>query len=189
MAEPYAPVLLVRLQAIHVALEGAGFDHAVGGAIALAVHVEEPRFTADIDLNVIADPLHPEAMLDCLPEGITRHAAAVDQIRKDGQTRLIWPDPNTPVDLFLPQHLIYHRLVTDRAVPAAFLGEGIKVVSATDLMVFKMLFNRSKDWVDIESLLDAGAGDPVEAGRWISEFLGERDSRIDRLAALVADRS
>lgn len=188
MAEPYHPTLLVRLRAVNAALTAAGYEHAVGGAIALAVHVRDPRFTSDIDLNVIADALHPEPLLACMPDGVVVHDSAAEEIRSSGQTRLIWPDPMTPVDLFLPQHPIYHRLVTDRAESADFLGAGIKVISATDLMVFKMMFNRSKDWVDIETLLEAGAGDPTEAARWIADFLGEDDVRLSRLRELVADR-
>ena len=178
------PVLLVRLRAIHEALDGSGFDHAVGGAIALAVHVKEPRFTSDIDLNVMADPDHPEALLGCLPNGIVVHPGAAGEIRRDGQTRLLWPEPNTPVDLFLPQHPTYHRLVNDRAVPVDFLGHGIKVLSATDLMVFKAMFDRSKDWVDIETLLDNQAGNPDEAAAFLGEFLGEDNPRIARLLKL-----
>lgn len=187
MPERGTPLLLGRLQAVHRALDAAGFAHAVGGAIALAVHVREPRFTADIDLNVIADPDHPEPLLRCLPPEVIVPARAAEEIRRDGQTRVIWPDPDTPVDLFLPQHPTYHRLVTDRARAVDFLGEDIPVMDATDLMVFKVLFDRSKDWVDIESLLENRAGDVDEAVRWLTEFLGEDDSRLSRLRSLAPD--
>lgn len=186
--EPHTPVLLSRLRAIHAALDAAGFDHAVGGAIALAFHVQEPRFTADIDLNVMADPKFPEPLLACMPEGVEIHRRAAAEIQRDGQTRLMWRDPETPVDLFLPQHPTYHRLVNDRAVEATFLGDGIKVLNATDLLVFKMLFDRSKDWVDIESLLANRSGDPDEATSWVAHILqDDGDSRIERLRRLCAD--
>jgi len=186
MTEPHSPTIYTRLRAVHSALDAAGFEHAVGGAIALAVHVLEPRFTADIDLNVIADPEDPEPLLAALPPEITVHPLAARDLRATGQTRLIWPDPDTPVDLFLPQHPTFHRLVTDRAEEVDFLGEGIKVLSATDLMVFKMLFDRAKDWVDIEAMLQAGAGDPDEAAQWVSEFVGADDHRLARFARLRA---
>lgn len=94
------------------------------------------------------------------------------------------PHPDTALDLFLPQHPTYHRLVVERAVPVDFLGAGIKVITATDLVVFKALFNRSKDWVDIEALITESTPDIDEALRWLSEFLPEGDSRISRLRAL-----
>ncbi|WP_436701206.1 nucleotidyl transferase AbiEii/AbiGii toxin family protein [Nocardioides sp. BYT-33-1] len=180
------PLLLRRLRAVHEALRDAGFDHAVGGAIALAVHVLEPRFTADIDLNVMADPEQPDAMLACLPEEIRIPDDASRTIARDGQIRLIWPSPDTPVDLFLPQHPTYHALVTERAEPVDFLGADIKVMTATDLIVFKVLFDRSKDWVDIEALLENGAGDAAEAIGWLTEFLGP-DPRVARLSTLAEE--
>lgn len=186
--EPHTPVLLRRLVAIHEALAGAGFDHAVGGAIALAVHVREPRFTADIDLNVIADPARPDELLSVLPPDVEIHATAADEIRRDGQTRLLWRDPTTPLDLFFPQHPTYHRLVADRAELWEFPGASIKVMTATDLMVFKSLFDRSKDWVDIESLVECEAGDAAEAAEWIAEFVGTDDPRFQRLRRIGPPR-
>ena len=132
-----------RLVAVHEALARAGFDHALGGALALAVHVKEPRFTQHIDLNILADPAHPEPLLACLPDEIEIPASAAAAIRHDQQVRLIWPDPETPVDLFFPADPDFHRLVTDRAVAYRFSSADIPVMTATDLMVFKMLFNRT----------------------------------------------
>lgn len=175
------PVLLQRLRSVHETLTAGGFDHAVGGAIALAVHVQEPRFTADIDLNVMADASRPEAMLASLPADVEVPSEAASVIRRDGQIRLFWHEPETPLDLFLPQHPTYHALVTSRAEPVAFLGADIKVMQATDLMVFKALFDRSKDWVDIESLAENRAGDIEEAVHWIGEIVGSDDDRIQRL--------
>jgi hypothetical protein len=76
---------------------------------------------------------------------------------------------------------MYHRLVVERARPAVFLGAEIKVLTATDLMVFKMLFDRRKDWADIESLIRAGAGDPAEAADWVAQVVGPTDPRLAKL--------
>lgn len=176
------PLLLDRLVAIHLGLAAAGFPHAVGGAIALAVHVREPRFTADIDLNVIADPAHPEPLFAALPSAITVADSSARLVRATGQVRLWWPDPATPVDLFLPQHPTFHHQVQARSQPYDFLGHEIPVISATDLMVFKMLFDRTKDWPDIESMLAAGSGDPDEAARWVAQLLGANAPQLQRLA-------
>lgn len=178
------PLLLERLRSVHAALDAAGFDHAVGGAIALAVHTQDPRFTADIDLNVMADSTRPTRVLDALPAEIVRHRTAASEIRKDGQTRLHFPAPDTPLDLFLPQHETYHRLVQSRAVETNFLGAGIKVITATDLIVFKTMFSRSKDWVDIETLIAEGQGDLAESKRWLAEILGTDSAGVRRLSEL-----
>jgi hypothetical protein len=175
--------VLARLVAVHQSLDKAGLDHAVGGALALAHYVYPPRGTADIDLNLTADPSDPGRVLSALPKAIEIHPGAADQLRTDSQVRLWWRSAklDTPVDLFLPASPVYHRLVVERARPAVFFGAEIKVLTATDLMVFKMLFDRRKDWADIESLIRAGAGDPEEAADWVAQIVGSVDSRLAKL--------
>src|SRR5580765_4929672 len=105
----HIPVVLDRLLAIHAALDFAGLDHAVGGAIALAQHVHDPRGTSDIDLNITADPQRPEVVRDCLAKDIAIHGAAAERRRGAGQTRLFWyGEPTTPVALCLPQPGVFH---------------------------------------------------------------------------------
>jgi hypothetical protein len=187
MAERPAPILFERLRSVHNALNAAGIEHALGGALALGIHVRDPRFTSDIDLNITADPERPEDLFAVLPKDIQIHPSAAEEVRNDGQTRLWWTDPNTPLDLFLPVYGEFHNLVASRAEPADFLGDEIKVVSATDLMVFKALFGRSKDWVDIESLIRDSTADPIEAAGWVERISGDsmRAERVLRIVDLV----
>lgn len=175
--------VLERLIAVHLGFDRAGLDHAVGGALALSVHVYPPRGTADVDINVTADPDRPDTVLSALPPQVEVHDSAAAEIRSTGQVRLWWRSPSldTPVDLFLPQHPTYHQMVVERAEPADFLGTEIKVLTATDLMVFKMLFNRRRDWADIEGLIRCNAGDPDEAASWVAEFVGDDDPRLATL--------
>ncbi|WP_232677343.1 nucleotidyltransferase family protein [Nocardioides sp. R-C-SC26] len=191
MREPHTPALLRKLTAVHDALTQAGIPHAIGGGIALAFHTAQPRFTNDIDVNVAAPSATPEVVLGAMPEGVVIHAAAADELRESDQVRLVWPDrgqrpeAGTPVDLFLPAHPTYHRLVTDRAEPVEIGGSRLLVISATDLVVFKSLFDRPKDWVDIAEMLAFGKVDVEEARRWLTEFLGPEDSRCARLDAAI----
>lgn len=185
MAERPEPRLFERLKAIHHALDAAGYPHAVGGALALGFHTQDPRFTSDIDLNVVADAAHPEPLLDCLPEAIVIPPEAADAIRENGQVRLIWPDPDHPIDLFLPQHPTFHALVDERSEVWRLGDERLRVISATDLTIFKVLFNRPHDWADIASLVATGKVDVDEAQRWLEEFLGTSDSRLRRLADIA----
>lgn len=63
-----------------------------------------------------------------------------------------------------------------------FNGAVIPVISATDLTVFKSIFNRPQDWVDIGEMLKAGTVDPKEALRCV-EYLGggEAGDRLKRV--------
>jgi len=179
--------VLQRLIAVHQHLAAAGFDQAVGGALALSQHVSPPRGTADIDLNITADPAHPVRLLAALPREVEVHAGAAEQLQSSGQVRLWWRSPTlaTPVDLFLPQHPTFHHLVVERAEPTDFLGTDIKTITATDLMVFKMLCNRRKDWADLESMLRCDAGDTAEAAEWVASILGADDRRLAQLQEII----
>lgn len=169
---------------MHAALAEAGIGHGFGGAIALAYAVDEPRATVDIDLNITGDPEHPEPVLEALPAGVVWGEADASAIRHDGQVRLWWDD--TPVDLFFPQHEL-HATVAGRYRMVPFAGVTIPVLSPTDIVVFKALFNRTKDWADIEAVVDAGTADIREALHWVERIAGTAGPSYTRLRALAED--
>lgn len=170
--------ILDKVVAIHESLDTAGIEHAFGGALALAFHVEHPRATADIDVNISAPTNEAETVLAHLPDGVAHDVQDVARIRRDGQVRLWWG--RTPVDLFFPQHLL-HRVVAGRVVQMELGETAIPILSATDLTIFKALFNRGKDWVDIGTMLAFGGPDLDEAIAWVSEIVGADDERVARL--------
>ncbi|HXC45837.1 MAG TPA: hypothetical protein VNU24_04465 [Solirubrobacteraceae bacterium] len=53
------------------------------------------------------------------------------------------------------------------------------------LRKFKALFNRTKDWGDIEEILEAQAGDIPQAIAWLKDLLGPEDPAVERLAGLA----
>lgn len=182
-------IILRRLLAVHDALDDAGLPHAFGGAIALAFHVGEPRATSDIDVNITADPDDPEPTLRALPRPVRWSADDASAVQRDGQVRVWWrQDPfDTPLDLFLPQHPRLHELVVRRAERVALLGRTIPILTATDLMIFKVWYDRSKDWVDIEEMLRYAKADHREAAAWITELLGPDDHRLGSLRRRVEE--
>lgn len=183
-------IVLERTVQVHAALEQAGVPHAVGGALALAYHVAEARATRDIDLNVAADPDQPQALFALLPAEVPWTERDVRAVRDTGQVRLLWPHPDgqppIPLDLFFPQDE-FHRQLNQRAVVVSMLDQAVPVVSATDLMVLKMLYDRRKDWADIEELLRHGRPDVEEARGWLTRIVGPHDVRESRLDQLLAE--
>lgn len=185
-------IVLERTLEVHAALERAGIQHALGGALALAYHVAEARATRDIDLNVAADPNDPRALFELLPAGVPWNERDVSTVRDTGQVRLLWPHPDgqppIPLDLFFPQSE-FHRQLNQRAIVVAMLDQTIPIVSATDLMVLKMLFDRRKDWADIEELVRHGTPNVEEARDWLIRIVGPqnvRESRLDQLLSELA---
>lgn len=183
-------LVLERAVLVHRSLEAAGIPHALGGALALAYHVQEPRGTNDIDLNVTIDPEEPRPLFQALPEGLPWTEEDLETVRRIGQVRLYWPHPDgpptqpNPVDLFLPQD-DFHAVVASRTELVPMLDTMVPIISATDLTIFKALFSRAKDWADIEELLAFGGVDVDEVTRWLESLLGDDDPRLPRLAAAM----
>jgi hypothetical protein len=173
-----------KLLAVHRALDAGAIRHAFGGAIALAYAVPNARATVDLDLNIAVPIDRAQTVLDALPPAVQAPAEAAGIIGREGQIRLRW-GPN-PIDLFFPQHT-FHAVVDARAVPVGFRGDTIRVITATDLTVFKALFDRPKDWVDITEMLRAGAVDREEALRWVAEIVGADADVYLRLQSMIND--
>ncbi len=175
-------LLLERAVELSRVLTAARIPHALGGALALAFHVEDPRATSDIDVNITADAGHPEIVFDVLPDGVAWTEEDVQRVVRDGQVRLFWGTGSTryPLDLFFPQHAL-HELVASRAERVPMLDAEVPILSATDLCIFKALFDRRKDWGDIVALLEYGEVDVSEVRDWLTRIVGPEDDRFGKL--------
>jgi hypothetical protein len=169
------------LFAVHDALERAGIPHAVGGAIALAYCTLDPRGTRDLDFNVFVGPERAREVFAALPAGVEVSGDRLDRLERDGQVRL--KSGITPVDLFLSV-LPFHDHVADHVRQVPFEGRAIPVLSCTALVVFKAMFDRPRDWVDIEAMVEAQSFDPTEA---ISALDAVTLEDVREVAAGVAD--
>lgn len=166
-----------RIVAIHESLEAAQIPHAFGGAIALAYHTLRPRATSDIDVNVALPAVEAERVFRAMPAQVRWTGQLVRVAQARDEVRLRWTRSG-PVDLFFAKDDYYQR-VEGRKELHRFAGTSIPVISATDLTVFKTLFNRPQDWVDIAEMLRAGTVDVAEALRCVEHLGGSRAS--DRL--------
>ncbi len=174
--------LVEKVVALSDALTAAGVDHAFGGAIALAYCTEDPRGTRDVDVNAFIPASEPEPVLAALPPSVTVPAGTADVITREGQVRLWWGD--TPVDLFLDYAPLHAQAARgSRDVP--FAGRQIRVLGPVELVLFKALFDRPKDWVDIATVVDAGAVAPDRVQDDLFALLGNEDPRIERWDALT----
>ena len=174
-------VLADRLLAVDDALAKAGLAHAFGGAIALGYCTLEPRGTRDLDLNVFVAPERVTEVFAALPEGVTVTALNVEQAERDGQVRVWWDD--TPIDVFLDVLPLHGEIAREvRRVP--FAGRTIPVLGCDALAVFKAMFDRTRDWADIEAMVDAKALDFELVTQRIRQLDGEDSLRAGRLLAL-----
>ncbi len=181
MSEPSLPDKIV---AINDRLGRARVAHAFGGALALAYYAE-PRSTIDIDLNVFTPPARYDRVRAALaPLGVGDDVDPI-ALERDGQCRLWWG--HTPVDLFFAYDEFHDAMrPAVRSVP---FGDGsLPILSPEHLVVCKAVFDRPKDWMDIEQMLVCEQQpDAQEIRRWLVRIAGSDDPRTLRFDALAAD--
>jgi hypothetical protein len=170
-----------KVVAIHQQLDAAKVPHAIGGALALAYYAE-PRATADVDVNVFVPTDGWPRIRDALaPLGVD---VTVDEaaLERDGQVRLWW-DRNA-VDLFFSYDELHEEMRHEvRRVP--FAETTLPILSPEHLAVCKAMFDRTKDWLDIEQILVAT--DPIDLAKietLLRRMVGESDPRLGKLAEI-----
>jgi hypothetical protein len=171
-----------KMLAIHDALESKGFPHAIGGAIALGYCVLEARATQDIDVNIFVRPERTREVFAALPPEITVRGSDLEHAERDGQVRLLWDA--TPVDLFFSV-LPFHDDVARNVRQVPFGTRTIPILGCTALAVFKAMFDRPRDWVDIEAMVEARSLDVDGARGWMVQMVGEDDERAAKLAGFA----
>lgn len=169
---------------LHRALDGAGVPHAFGGAIAVNYH-REPRSTLDIDINIFLCPADQQVALEALrqlyhPDDLAQTRREIERV---GQARSRWGD--TFIDLFF-SNTEFHEAMAARVVHEDFGDIRIPVLSIDDLIVCKVLFDRPRDWIDVEAVVmsDGERLDRRYIERWLSDFLEPSDHRFARLRSL-----
>ena len=179
-------VLAQRLIAVHNALDTAGIKHAFGGAIALAYCTFDPRATQDLDINIFVPVSDQKKVLEALPPEVKITAANRREITGSGQTRLWWE--TTPVDVFFNTHP-FHEQAASRIRTVPFDGHTIPVLDCLALAVFKAMFNRTKDWADLEAMNEAHQLNLPALHSTLTDLLGPDDPRIPKLNTLTPERA
>lgn len=178
------PTLPEKVIVIHETLTDAKIPYALGGALALAYYAD-PRATIDIDINVFIPTKRWRDVVEELSTlGVDSGDLDPAALERDGQCRLWWRD--NPVDLFFaydPIHAAMRKEV--RRVP--FAGVTVPILGPEHLAVCKAMFDRRKDWMDIEQMM-VGADDLdlSEIEGWLVRMVGDQDPRLRRLRELKA---
>lgn len=172
-----------KLVAIDGALTEAAIPHAFGGAIALAYYAE-PRATIDIDCNVFVNP-HAHAKVTAALESLG-FDASIDpaRVESDGQVRIRWGA--TPIDLFFAYDAVHDAMA--KGIRRVEFGDTtIPILGPEHLVVCKVIFDRPKDWLDIEQVVVAVEGFDVETvRRWVTHGAGASDPRARRFDEVSA---
>ena len=119
-----------------------------------------------------------------VPLGIDATKLDSAALLRDGQCR-IWWGPN-PIDLFFTNDP-FHEAMSKRTRRLPFAGETLPFLAPEDLAICKAMFDRPKDWVDIEQMLVATDDlDVADIEQWLKRMVGPDDQRLKRLRDLSA---
>ena len=175
--------LSAKIVTVHEMLDSLRVPHQFGGAIALAWY-RSPRATTDIDINVTLSPGEAKPVLGALVHlGVIIASSDRVAIERDGQARLDWE--GSYLDVFFAT-LELHREMAMRSREVAFGPVLIPILAPEHLIVCKAIFDRPKDWVDIEEIVVWGTEvDEVMVLRWVDELLGADSAQYERLAGLL----
>lgn len=168
--------------AVHKRLTARKVSHAFSGDLAIAYYTE-PSPRNRIDVNVFVSTERWQDVRDALaPLGVTVDDLDVDALERDNQCRLWWGQ--TPVDLFFAYDAIHEEMPKEtRRVP--FANTTVPILSPEHLAVCKAMFDRPKDWLDIEQILGATDSlDPAVIEGWLKRMVGEGDPRLLRFEEL-----
>lgn len=181
---PAAPELARR---IADAFEAEQIPYAIGGALALAAW-GFPRATNDVDIDVFVQPGELGKVFAALERvgcELDREDC-IDAARVRGDFRAHFE--RMRIDFFVPS-IPFYRSAESRVRKAPLGDRPARYLSAEDLAVFKMLFFRTKDILDVERLVGfiGSAFDASYVRASLVDIVGEEDERIRRWDRLVAD--
>ena len=175
--------LVEKIVSVHRSLDAAQVPHAFGGALALAWCTKRARGTIDIDVNIFAAVDKLDVVLAALPDEVSATVANRKELERDGQSRLWWH--KTPVDVFM-NTTDFHEAASTRVRLHDFAGARVPFLGCTDLAVFKVFFDRTRDWADLEEMCDAKSLDVERVVGVLAMYLGADDHRLATMMALAA---
>lgn len=170
--------LVDAIEALIDSLEKSSLDYAFGGAIALSAWAE-PRATTDIDLNLwIEEDALVEAIRSIEPAGVAVDlSSARGQIESRGMfTGRI---QGYRLDVFVPSIPFYAEALQRRR-RLRILDRDTWVLSPECLAVFKLLFFRAKDLVDLGRMVEiqGAALDRSFVRKSVASMMGDTDERV-----------
>jgi hypothetical protein len=175
--------LAPKIVSLHEMLDSARVPHQFGGAIAL-IWYRNPRATTDIDINLTLPPAAAGPILEMLTRlGVTVTPEDRAAIALDGQARLDWE--GSYLDVFFAT-MDLHLEMAERSRLVRFGPVDIPILSPEHLIVCKAVYNRPKDWLDIEEMVRWGTA--IEADEtlgWVAKILGDGSEQHRKLASII----
>ena len=172
---------------IGAALEAAGIEYAIGGALALGIH-GALRATRDVAVNIFCEPASLPAALKVLgAAGVTLN----EETAQAGAASEGWFSGwlgAVRVDVFVPS-IDFSWEAARRRTQRSFAGASLWFLSAESLCIFKLLFFRTKDLADLEQLALTTPLDTAWVKESIASMMGSDDPRVAAWERITSSRS
>ncbi|MBW3589853.1 MAG: nucleotidyltransferase [Actinobacteria bacterium] len=173
------------LLAVHAVLAAAEISHALCGGLAANLYREDVRATVDVDVAVAVAPAR---VVDLVQKFEDEGWKVEAYWRQSEQLRLTRSDLPR-VDCILAT-TDYERKAIDQAVPARIEGHELSVLTPEDLIVFKLIAGRARDYEAVAAIINA-QGEKLEVDYitgWLEQFgVVERWERAREEARREAD--
>jgi len=167
--------LVEALLAVHEILAKARVPHALCGGLAANLYRNEVRATSDVDLAVSVGAAR---LIDLVRMFSDAGWRAEPYWRKGEQLRL--SHPNLPrVDCIIAT-TDYEEAALERAVSIEVEGRSLRVLTVEDLIVFKLVAGRARDYEAVAAIINARGEtlDTEYVTGWLEQF--EFEERWER---------
>jgi predicted nucleotidyltransferase len=155
------------LLAVDEILLAAGVPHALCGGIAANLYRDEVRATSDVDLAIAIGAAH---LVDLVRTFADNGWDAEPYWRRGEQLRLAHQDLPR-VDLIVAT-TDFERAAIDRSAAIEIDGRSLQVLTAEDLIVFKLIAGRARDYEAVAAIINTSAGglDVGYITGWLEQF-------------------
>lgn len=131
--------------------------YMVIGGYAVVYHGES-RFTEDIDITLGVDTDHLDILLTILKDEFSvRVESPVDFVEKTNVLPVRDNQNSVRIDLLF-SFIDFEREAIKRAETVAIDDRSVQIVSAADLIIYKLIAGRARDIEDAKSVLERKAG-------------------------------
>ena len=177
MSAPQATAAEVA-RSVGDAMEARSVPYAIGGAIAYGIWAV-PRATQDVDVTVFVEGAELALAFSALRDLGAQfdEEAARTSILERGDFRATVKGMR--LDVFTPS-IPFYESAKARRRQVVFLDRPLWALAPEDLAVFKMLFFRPKDLLDLERMLAllGSSFDRSYVRQWLIDMVGSEDSRV-----------
>lgn len=167
---PTVQDLIPSLVALQKTFEDAGLPSMAIGGLVVGIW-GEPRLTRDVNVKVLASREDRQRVLRLLP-GYTALNADPDAALQRNAVAFFQDAAGTRLDIMLADNLFDETAIGRAKVIEAQPGQRIRVCSAEDLILYKLLSVRTKDRADVEGIIrrQGNALDDRYVEQWLREF-------------------